>query len=195
MTQNRERYLTQALSFEPALRDYLRSCVRNSSDVEDLLQETYARLLRAGDTRKLVVQSIRAFAFTVARNAVVDFTRIHPGQVLAIPMDSMTEADELQVSNSLTVEGTVNAQQEINLLAQAMKGLPKRCRQVFTLRKVYGYSQAEIAAQMGISENTVESHIGLAARRCATYLCNRRGRPQQYALLEHFRQGARRKRF
>ena len=40
-----------------------------------------------------------------------------------------------------------------------MEQLPARCRQVFTLRKVYGLSQKEIAAELKISENTVESHL------------------------------------
>ena len=48
--------------------------------------------------------------------------------------------------------------------------LPTRCRQVFTLRKVYGYSQKQIAERLQISENTVEQHLTKAARRCAQVL-------------------------
>ena len=48
--------------------------------------------------------------------------------------------------------------------------MTRRCRQTFTLRKVYGYSQKEIAAQLSISEHTVEQHLSKAARRCAQVL-------------------------
>jgi RNA polymerase sigma-70 factor (ECF subfamily) len=41
---------------------------------------------------------------------------------------------------------------------------------VFTLRKVYGFSQKEIAERLQISENTVEQHLTKAARRCAQVL-------------------------
>ena len=48
--------------------------------------------------------------------------------------------------------------------------MPRRCRQTFTLRKVYGFSQKEIAARLSIAENTVEQHLMKAARRCAEAL-------------------------
>jgi DNA-directed RNA polymerase specialized sigma24 family protein len=67
MTNQRARFLLQAFKYERQLRDYLRRSTRNFADAEDLLQETYARLLRQGDSDTLVVQSIRSFAFTIAR--------------------------------------------------------------------------------------------------------------------------------
>jgi RNA polymerase sigma factor (sigma-70 family) len=54
-----------------------------------------------------------------------------------------------------------------------MAALPQRCRQVFTLRKLYGLSHREIAAQLAISERTVEAQIDKAMRRCAAYLRER----------------------
>src|ERR1700730_2435646 len=188
MTGSRERYLVQALAFEPSLRQYLRRCVRNTSDAEELLQEPYARLLRAGETDTMVVQSVRAFSFTIARRVAIDFTRARRvNDPPAIPLESMTEADELAVSTTQSqVEGAVGAQQEIELLSRALLDLPTRSREVFTLRKVYGYSKAEIAALLGIAENTVQRHVGIAARRCAQYLCGQPGGPQQYSLLQRF---------
>ena len=46
--KDEERYLVQALEFESVLRACLYRYARNASDVEELLQETYARLLTAG---------------------------------------------------------------------------------------------------------------------------------------------------
>ena len=68
------------------------------------------------------------------------------------------------------IDEIVNSHQELEVLVGAIQGLPDRCRQVFTLRKVYGYSQREIAVRMNISENTVEQHLTRAARRCAEAL-------------------------
>jgi RNA polymerase sigma-70 factor (ECF subfamily) len=41
---------------------------------------------------------------------------------------------------------------------------------VFVLKKVYGYSQREIARELGIAESTVEKHISLAVRKCSIYM-------------------------
>jgi DNA-directed RNA polymerase specialized sigma24 family protein len=53
-----------------------------------------------------------------------------------------------------------------------LQSLPERARQVFTLRRVYSLSLKEIAAQLGLSEKTVEAHISLALRRCADFVQN-----------------------
>jgi RNA polymerase sigma-70 factor (ECF subfamily) len=41
---------------------------------------------------------------------------------------------------------------------------------VLTLRKIYALSQKEIAAQLGISEHTVEVQVANGMRRCAAFL-------------------------
>jgi RNA polymerase sigma-70 factor (ECF subfamily) len=55
------------------------------------------------------------------------------------------------------------------MLIAAIQSLPERCRQVFTLRKIYGLSQKEIAQKLSISENTVEVQGAIGIRKCAEY--------------------------
>jgi RNA polymerase sigma-70 factor (family 1) len=50
-------------------------------------------------------------------------------------------------------------------LAALVKALPQQCRLVFTLSREDGLSQREIAEQLKISENTVETHMKKALRR------------------------------
>lgn len=64
----------------------------------------------------------------------------------------------------------LSRQQELDLLAEAVRALPDRCRQVMTLRLLYGLSQKEIAAELRISEHTVKAQLAKGMRRCATYL-------------------------
>ena len=56
------------------------------------------------------------------------------------------------------------------ILTKAIQSLPDRCRQVLTLRKIYGLSQKEIAASLGIAEHTVEAQVATGMRRCAIFL-------------------------
>lgn len=48
---------------------------------------------------------------------------------------------------------------------KAVEGLPPRCRQVFLLSRRDQLKNAEIAEQMGISENTVEAQMTIAFRK------------------------------
>ena len=38
------------------------------------------------------------------------------------------------------------------------------------LKKVYGYSQREIARELGLSESTVEKHIAQGIKRCTYFM-------------------------
>ncbi len=110
---------------------------------------------------------MRAFCLTVARNVALDWLRHRQ----IVPIDLVADMEALDVlDEGAQIEEIVNAHQELALLASAVEKLPTRCRQVFTLRKVYGFSQKEIAERMQISENTVEQHLTKAARRCAQAL-------------------------
>lgn len=150
---------------EPALRAYLRYSLRSLADVDDLVQECYARLLR--ERVRGEVRSSRAFLFTVARNAVRDLLR-RRSVADATPI---TETAPLAVlEEGPNVVDLVSRREELALLTEAIRALPERCRHVFLLRKIQGISQREIATRLGISESTVETLVAKGARRCAEHL-------------------------
>jgi len=183
--QSDERYLLQALEFESVLRASLYRYTRNTSDVDELLQETYARLLTAGAANEPEVRSVRAFSLTIARNVAFDWLRHQQ----VVPIDLIADMEALEVlDEGAQVEEIVNGHQELAIIVKAIQSLPARCRQVFTLRKVYGYSQKEIAAELGISENTVEQHLTKAARRCAQTLYDQPVFERNAPLFNRFRQ-------
>ena len=162
-----DRYLLEALESEGVLRAYLFRFVRNPADVDELLQETYARLLVASPADGTEVRSVRAFALTIARNVALDWLRHRD----VVPIELVSDLASLDVlDEKAQVEEIVNSHQELALLAEVVGELPKRCRHVFTLRRVYGLSQREIAEHFGISETTVEQLLARAVRRCAAAL-------------------------
>jgi RNA polymerase sigma-70 factor (ECF subfamily) len=159
-------FTEEILPHEPALRAWLGARFGARCEVDDLVQETFARVLRTsgGGAR---VGSAKAFLFATARNLAID--QLRHQQVLAFePITEMDASDVLE--DKPGVVETVSRRQELELLTAAIQSLPERCRQVLTLRKIYGLSQQEIAAQMGISEHTVEAQVGIGVRRCAEYL-------------------------
>ena len=84
--------------------------------------------------------------------------------------EALAENDALNVLDDADgIPETVARNQELELLTQAIQSLPERCRQVLTLRRLYGLSQKEIAARLGISENTVEKQMGKGIRRCTEF--------------------------
>lgn len=161
------RYLLEALECEGLLRAFLFRYAHNSADVDELLQETYARLLGAQPDSGVEIRSVRALALTVARNVALDWLRHRD----VVPINLVADIAALDVlDESAQVEEIVNAHQELALLAECVAELPERCRQALTLRRVYGLSQREIAERMRIKESTVEQLLARAVRRCAESL-------------------------
>lgn len=152
---------------EPVLRSYLRRKFPALQDVDDVVQESFLRVLRARIDGNL--RSARGFLFTAARNAALDvFRRRRPEFHGTIVEDAPLRVLEDRPG----VAETVIHDQELSLLAEAIEALPLRCRQVLKLRKIYGLSHREIARQLGISERTVNVQVGLGVRRCADFLRN-----------------------
>jgi len=61
-----------------------------------------------------------------------------------------------------SAEHLADLQQRLNALQIIIAALPNKCRQVFWLYRVEGYSQPEIAHQMQISLKMVEGHMARA---------------------------------
>ena len=149
---------------EGALRSYLRNVFPAFPDIDDLVQESYARLIRAHEKGR--VSYAKAFLFTTARNAALDWFRRR--NVVAI--DGVPNLAEMPViEDRPDAAEAVSRQQELSLLADAVRALPERCRQVLTLRLLYGRSQQEIARELGISEHTVKAQLAKGMRRCADF--------------------------
>jgi RNA polymerase sigma factor (sigma-70 family) len=148
---------------EGMLRNYLMG-IACPSDIDDLVQESYLRLLRLREQGRM--RSPRGLLFTVARNAAHDLFR-RRGTAATAPM---TECEYWSVLDETpgTAE-VVSREQEIELLAKAIEALPERCRAVFILRQFENLSQRQIAQKLGIAEHTVESQLTKALRRCEDF--------------------------
>jgi RNA polymerase sigma factor (sigma-70 family) len=132
------------------------------------VQETYARLLQARERR--MVQKPRSFIFAIARNFALDFFRRR--RVAAI--DATDELETLPICDERPgLPETVCHDEELGVLADAIRALPSRCRHVVTLRKIHGMSHKEIADRLGISSNTVNAQVAIGVLRLRDYLKSR----------------------
>jgi len=154
------------------LRGYLRRFFKSVVDVEDVVQETYARLLGLKPSAWAAVRNWHAFLFTTARNVALD--RIRRSRVVSL--DALAEMGSVDVLDQTpSVDEALNARQELALLLETIATLPDRCRETLTLRKLYGMSQREIARRLAISESTVEKHVAYGVRLCAERMFAQRG--------------------
>lgn len=139
---------------EPLLR-YLRSRV---SDPEDVAQQTLLQVyvyVRDGHT----LDKPLAFLYQTAKNVI---RKGYRDDKMARVTEAVPDIETFAYAPS--AESGAMSELELEAACEAIDGLPRKCRQVFVLRKVYQYSHQEIAADMGISVNTVKTYLkrGLA---------------------------------
>jgi RNA polymerase sigma factor (sigma-70 family) len=150
---------------EPALRRWLGRRVLIGLDIDDIVQEAYARLavLPAVDH----IHNPRAYFFRTAFAILVNEVR----RAQIVPIDAVAELERLEVESlAPTPDMEVEGRQELRLLAEAIAQLPPRCRAVFVARKVQGLSQRETAQHLGMAESTVEKHMAAGLRQLSALL-------------------------
>ncbi len=155
------------LPTEPALRAWLRRRRLSESEIDDLVQETYAKLITLESVEN--IRNPKNYAFQVAHSILA--SRIRRAG-LCPSMPASTSANWRSRRNDGTPEDIVQAREELLELAGALASLPLRCRTAFLLRRVDGLSQREVAQHLGISEKTVENYMTQAIR----FLMDRYGR-------------------
>lgn len=148
-------------------------------DIEDIVQETFIRCFEAASQR--TIRHPQSFMLRTARNLALN----HVTRAEHRLTDQVGDFSALDVYSSRdSVEANVGARQKFLLFCRAVRTLPLQCRRAFLLKKVYGFSQREIAVFLGLSESTVEKHISKGLLMCSEYLAkaqNRADRIQEEA--------------
>ena len=145
------------LPWEAEVRRWLRRYTRTlfADDIDDLIQEAYARLWSSDFTQ---IRNGRSFLYTVVRNALQDQRR----RACVVQIECVAEMDALDVDETPGPERWVSARQQYELLLRVLEQLAPQRRRVYQLRKFEDLSQREIAQRLGVTEKTVENLLRLA---------------------------------
>lgn len=160
VTDERARWLARhVLPHEPALRAWLKRSRAPDLDIDDIVQETYARLVSVESVEG--VRNAKTYAFQTAYSVIM--THLRRSRVVSIR--AVADVDLLgAAADSPSPEDQVIDRDELHRLAEAIAAMPEKVRAVFSLRRVEGLSQRRVAARLSLSESTVEKHMAKGLR-------------------------------
>lgn len=137
-----------------SLARYFRVRISDPFEVDDLIQEVFARIVARDSTQP--VGHLAGYVFQTAASVLADRRRRRATRRadLHVAFDPDRHAD-LDVDPHRVLCG----KQELRAATAALLSLPERTRTVFILHRLEGRRHREVAAQLGISVSAVEKHM------------------------------------
>ena len=163
MTDEQDRRISEAMEREQSrLRNFIRRRVADEGDVEDILQDVFSELV---ETYRLMrpVEQVGAWLFRVARNRITDlFRKRRPEALSREPTSAGVEGEELSWEDLLPSPnaGPEAAYARVLVMEEldaALDELPEEQREVFVAHELDGRSFKDLAAETGLSVNTLLS--------------------------------------
>ncbi|QEI07566.1 sigma-70 family RNA polymerase sigma factor [Pigmentiphaga aceris] len=121
-------------------------------DREDAMHDAVVRLLENGAA---TVDDPRAYLKRSTTNGIIDRHR-HQTALPVTPLHDLEESEHPQVCGP---ETKVYSRQMVTDLKDALGELPLVCQQVYVRHRLEGWTHAEIARGMDISQAMVEKHM------------------------------------
>lgn len=140
--------------FRSPLLQFFRGKLPKDEDPEDNVQAVFGRLMEIKDRPHIDIS--RWLIFKIANNLVADRFRWRDRHK-ATPMEDVSDK-HLEAHTPLQ-DRIFEGKERLLEFKDRLEELPPRCKQVFVLHRVFGFSHKEVAAQLGISVSTVEKHM------------------------------------
>jgi RNA polymerase sigma factor (sigma-70 family) len=158
-TQQDQRLVDTISRERSRLRSFIRKRVANADEAEDILQDVFCELVEAARLMKPIEQ-VNAWLFRVARNRITDLFRKRKPEVSTDRPVLVADEEELRFEDLLPSpdagpEAAYAREVLLDEIAAALDELPEEQRDVFVAHELEGRSFKDLAAETGLSLNTL----------------------------------------
>ena len=162
MALEQDRRISEVVNREQSrLRNFIRRRVPDPRDAEDILQDVFYELVEA-NRLLMPIEHITGWLFRVARNRITDlFRKKKPERFSDAAVksedDELLRLEDLLPSPDAGPEALYTRNVLLSELENAFAELPREQRDVFVAHELDGRSFKEMAAETGVSVNTLLS--------------------------------------
>lgn len=143
--------------------NYVNYKIENYDDAEDLVQDTFVRLLECG---KLICEdTIKSFIFTIAHNLVADYLRrrYKKQEITSYMMESSAAVD--YSSESVIIAKDLETHEKA-----VMSLLPPQRKKIYYMNRFMDMSAEDISMKLCLSKRTVENHLFIGRKEIREYI-------------------------
>jgi RNA polymerase sigma factor (sigma-70 family) len=162
MTLEQDRRISEVVAREQSrLGNFIRKRVPDPRDAEDILQEVFYELVEA-NRLLMPIEHVTGWLFRVARNRITDLFRKKEPEAFSEAAVVDEEGEVLRLEDLLpSPDAGPDAAYARSVILEelefALDELPEEQREVFVAHEIEGRSFKEIAAETGVSVNTLLS--------------------------------------
>ncbi len=143
--------------FRPGLVAFATSIIGRSNDAEELVHDVFIAIWNR-ESNDLDPNGIKSYLFTSVKNRCLNFIKKSKLDVTDINDESPVFDANVNAHTSMVAK---ESEKRIQLLIDQ---LPKKCKQVFLMSRMYELSYKEIAEILEITPKTVENQISIALK-------------------------------
>jgi RNA polymerase sigma factor (sigma-70 family) len=162
VTAEQDQWIARAMEKDGSrLRNYIRKHVVDLEAAEDILQEVFVELVEAYRLLKPIEQ-VSGWLFRVAKNRIID--RFRGRRLESLSQDKYGDDDDVAVSLEDLLPSPDSGPEAayarsvlLDEVDEALREMPEEQRSVFIAHEWEGYSFKELAAETGVSVNTLLS--------------------------------------
>jgi RNA polymerase sigma-70 factor (ECF subfamily) len=140
------------LDYNDYIFKYIYGMVQNRAEAEDLLQDTFIKVMKA-ETKD--IKNWKSYLLTVARNTVYDHWRKRKNRL------------SLDLFNLRAKDKNIDLQLDIE---KGIKNLSPKLKEVIILREINQLEYQEISELLGIEKGTVKSRLSRARDELKNFL-------------------------
>jgi len=130
--------------------------VQDTQVAEEAVSDVFVNIWRKKE-RINIELNLKSYLYKSTKNAVISYTRKRKLNIVSI--DEYKDASGIETPETLLIKT-----EKTEHFNKILMTLPKKAGLVFRMHKVDGMKYREIAEVLGISEKTVENHMGNSLR-------------------------------
>lgn len=161
-TQSRQQQLQDMyLDHHDWLQQWLSRRIRHPFNAADLVQDTFVKLLQT--KQLLAIQEPRAYLVNVAKHLLIDKQRRYMLERNYLETLKQQADDQEMLISSNQIEEAVLI---LDFLTIALQNTAALTRKAFLMYYFEGYSQSEVAAEIGKSLRTTQLYLAECLQLC-----------------------------
>jgi RNA polymerase sigma-70 factor (ECF subfamily) len=132
--------------------------VGDLENAKEIVQDLFAHIYENRKTL-MITTSLKSYLFRAVRNRCLNYLKSknqERDRIQNMPFEEQSEDD---------IEALIQATELEERIYQIVEALPPRCREIFSLSRVKGLKNQEIASRLSISIRTVETQISNALQK------------------------------